>query len=194
MTFFPLNWRCEARRETFSMRAAPYPDLFLSCSVQCDAYLCDGRGSTWWRWWCYQSNSNFLNPHCLNTLTLMLLGSMYIRSWLIQGEQEYPLDIWSSDKGSGHRIVILSPHWWNVIWSLIGRELWEPLPNQIFWTLNVHEKTEQCCTLLWTSWCRSRCRCTSTGTTPAFNSRILSRFSSCLKLNIWIGHKGRGSS
>lgn len=40
-----------------------------------------------------------------------------------QGEQEYPLDIWSSDKGSGHRIVILSPHWWNVIWSLIGREL-----------------------------------------------------------------------
>ena len=42
-----------------------------------------------------------------------------------EGEQEYPLDIWSSDKGSGHRIVILSPHWWNVIWSLIGRELWE---------------------------------------------------------------------
>ena len=70
----------------------------------------------------------------------------------------------------------------------------KPLPNQIFWTLNVHEKTEQCCTLLWTSWCRSRCRCTSTGTTPAFNSRILSRFSSCLKLNILLGHKGRGSS
>ena len=129
--------------------------------------------------------------------TLLSALALEFRKWgapFAEGEQEYPLDIWSSDKGSGHRIVILSPHWWNVIWSLIGRELWEPLPNQIFWTLNVHEKTEQCCTLLWTSWCRSRCRCTSTGTTPAFNSRILSRFSSCLKLNIWLGHKGRGSS
>ena len=106
MTFSPLNWRCEARRETFSMRAAPYPDLFLSCSVQCDAYLCDGRGSTWWRWWCYQSNSNFLNPHCLNTLTLMLLGSMYLRSWLIQLNRSYKF----SENIARTRISTLNGH------------------------------------------------------------------------------------
>ena len=48
----------------------------------------------------------------------------------------------------------------------------ERLPNQIFWTLNVWKKTEQCSSS-WSSWCRTWSRliaaqCTSTATTTIY--------------------------